>query len=211
MKKVYLFTLLFFGFAAISFSQLQDTVKLLKPDTVGGKPLMQVLKERKTNRDIKNGVLTDQQLSDLLWAAYGVNRPNGKRTAPSAMNRQEFDIYVSLKTGLFVYDAPKHILIPVIAEDLRGQIAKQDFPEKAAVMLVYVADYEKMGNTNEEDKQFYAATDVGYISQNVYLYCASENLATVAIGWLDKEKVAKLFKLKATQKVILSQCVGIPE
>ncbi len=210
MKRLYTL-LLFVGITVSSFSQNQDTIKLLKPDTVGGKPLMQLLKERKTTRDIKEGVLTDQQLSNLLWAAYGVNRPNGKRTAPSAMNRQEFDLYVSLKKGLFVYDALKNLLIPVLSEDLRGQITKQDFPAKAAAMLVYVADYEKMGNTSEADKQFYAATDVGFICQNVYLYCASENLATVVLGWIDKDKVAKLFKLKDTQKVILTQCVGIPE
>ncbi len=193
-----------------SFSQKQDTIKLLAPDMSGGKPLMQVLKERKTNRDIKEGVLTDQQLSDLLWAACGVNRPDGKRTAPTAMNDQEIDVYVALKKGLYLYEAKKHILIPIIAEDVRGKMGKQNFTKDAAAMLIYVADYKKMGDASDADKDFYSATDAGYVSQNVYLYCASANLATVVLGWIDRDAMSNILKLRSEQKIILSQCVGIP-
>lgn len=193
-----------------SFSQKLDTIKLPAPNTTGGKPLMQVLKERKTNRDIKEGELTDQQLSDLLWAACGVNRPDGKRTAPTAMNDQEIDVYVSLKKGLYLYEAKQHILIPLMAEDVRGKMGKQKFTGDAAAMLIYVADYKKMGDGSDADKDFYSATDVGYVSQNVYLYCASVNLATVVLGWIDRDEMSKTLNLRKEQKILLSQCVGIP-
>jgi len=182
----------------------------VKPDTIGGKPLMQVLKERKTNRNIKEGTLSEQQLSNLLWAAFGVNRSDGKRTAPSAMNNQEIDVYVALKKGLYLYNASEHVLIPLLSEDVRSKMAKQPFAGKAAAMLVYVADYDKMSDSDEKDKQFYSGIDVGFISQNVYLYCASENLATVVLGWIDRESMTSVMKLKPNQKIILSQCVGIP-
>lgn len=193
-----------------SFSQKTDTVKLVKPDTIGGKSLMQVLKERKTNRNIKEGTLSEQQLSNLLWAAFGVNRSDGKRTAPSAMNNQEIDVYVALKKGLYLYNASEHVLIPLLSEDIRSKMGKQPFTGNAAAMLVYVADYDKMSDSDEKDKQFYSGIDVGFISQNVYLYCASENLATVVLGWIDRESMTSVMKLKPNQKIILSQCVGIP-
>jgi SagB-type dehydrogenase family enzyme len=208
--KAIFMLILFCGIGVNSFSQKMDTIRLVKPDTTGGKPLMQALKERKTNRDIQEGSLTDQQLSNLLWAACGVNRPDGKRTAPSAMNKQEIDVYVALKKGLYLYDASKHILIPVLSEDVRSKMAKQSFAGDAAAMLVYVADYDKMSDSESKDNQFYSGTDAGFISQNVYLYCASENLATVVLGWIDRDSMNTVMKLKPNQKIVLSQCIGIP-
>jgi SagB-type dehydrogenase family enzyme len=208
--KLYTILIILIAFSCPSFSQKQDTIKLLAPNTTGGKPLMQVLKERKTNRDIKEGELTNQQLSDLLWAACGVNRPDGRRTAPTAMNDQEIDVYVALKKGLYLYEAKQHILIPILAEDVRGKMGKQKFTGDAAAMLIYVADYKKMGDASDADKDFYSATDAGYVSQNVYLYCASVNLATVVLGWIDRDEISKTLNLRKDQKIILSQCVGIP-
>jgi SagB-type dehydrogenase family enzyme len=187
-------------------------VVLPKPQTEGGKPLMQVLKDRKTSREFSPRKLPDQVLSNLLWAADGINRPDlGKRTAPSAVNWQEIDIYVALADGLYLYDAKTHTLQPVLAEDLRALTGKQPFVKDAPLNLVYVADRTKMGKASEADKDIYSAADTGFISQNVYLYCASEGLATVVRGAVDKPALAKSMKLRPEQRIILAQTVGYPK
>jgi len=186
-------------------------ILLLKPQTDGGKPLMQALKDRKTSREFSSEKLPPQILSNMLWAACGINRPDGKRTAPTAMNKQEIDVYVAMAEGLYLYDANAHILLPVLAEDIRAATGKQPFVKDAPVNLVFVADFAKMGNTPADQKEFYAATDTGYISQNVYLYCASEGLATVVRGAVDKPALALAMKLRNDQKVILAQTVGYPK
>ena len=153
-----------------------------------------------------------QVLSNMLWAACGVNRPeSGKRTAPSAVNWQEIDTYVATADGLYLYDAKAHILKPVLAGDIRAATGRQTFVKDAPVNLIFVADFSRMGKATTEDKVFYSATDTGFISQNVYLYCASEGLATVVRGAVDKEKLAKVMKLRPDQKVILAQSVGYPK
>lgn len=174
---------------------------------------MEALNDRQTKRDFSQQKLSEQQLSDMLWAAFGINRPeSGRRTAPSAVNWQETDIYVSLESGVYLYDAKKNELTAVISGDHRKDMGKQGFTGDAAVMLVFVADYSKMGLvTPKENKDFYSAVDVGYISQNVYLYCSSENMSTVVLGMIDRDKIKELLKLKEDQKVILSQCVGFPK
>lgn len=178
----------------------------------GGKSLMQALKERRSERSFSSKKIPVNVLSNILWAACGINRPDaGKRTAPSAMNRQSIDIYVALPEGLFLYEAKPHILKPVINQDIRALTGKQSFAAQAPVTLIYVADFKKMGNIAEEEKQFYAATDTGFISQNVYLFCASEGLGTVVRGSLDKEALAKSMKLSDHQKIVLAQSVGYPK
>ena len=187
-------------------------VQLPKPQKDGGKPLMQVLKDRKSSRSFSSKKLPMQVLSDLLWAAFGVNRPDsGKRTAPSAVNWQEIDIYVALAQGLYLYDAGAHILKPVLAEDIRAAAGRQKFTQVTPVDLIYVADRSRMGKATEDQKDFYSATDTGFISQNVYLFCASEGLATVVLGLVDKPALAKKMGLKADQRVILTQPVGYPK
>jgi SagB-type dehydrogenase family enzyme len=187
-------------------------MKLPPPQMEGGKPLMQVLKERQTIRDFSPEKLPPQVLSNLLWAAFGINRPeSGKRTAPSAVNWQEIDVYVALEEGLFLYDAKANELKPVLAQDIRGDTGPQPFVAGAPVNLVFVADYTRMGRTDEDLKEFYSACDTGYISQNVYLYCASEGLATVVRGYVDKESLAKAMNLRPEQKVVLAQTVGYPK
>jgi len=185
-------------------------LELPPPQTEGGKPLMQALKERKSAREFSSKPLPPQVLSNLLWAAFGVNRPDGRRTAPSARNMQEIDIYVALPEGLYVYDAKAHRLNPVTAEDLRGATGTQPFVAQAPVNLVYVADYARMGSGSEESKNFYAAADTGFIAQNVYLFCASEGLATVVRALVDREKLAARMKLRSEQRIVLAQTVGYP-
>ena len=184
-------------------------ILLPQPQTDGGRPLMQALKERKTTRDFSAEKLPSQILSNLLWAAFGVNRPDGKRTAPSAMNWQEIDIYVATSDGLFVYDARGNRLEPVLAQDVRPATGLQSFAATAPMDLVYVADLSKVGSTQESDLFTYA--DAGFIAQNVYLFCASEGLATVVRGSIDRVALAKMMKLRPEQKIILAQTVGYPK
>jgi len=198
--------------AVPSFSQELKAIQLPPAQTHGGKPLMQALKARSTDRRFSSEMLPPQVLSNLLWAAFGINRPDsGKRTAPSAMNWQEIDIYVAMKSGLFLYEAKQHNLLPVLAKDLRKATGKQSFVKEAPVNLVYVADFSRMGNANDADKVFYSAADTGFIAQNVYLFCASEGLATVVRGWVDREMLAKEMGLRSSQTIILSQTVGYPK
>ncbi len=186
-------------------------IKLVAPQTEGGMPLMQALKARQTSRAFSGEALPDKVMSNLLWAAVGINRPDGKRTAPTAMNRQEIDVYVAMEKGLYLYDAKAHSLKPVLKKDLRVATGKQPFVGDAPVNLVFVADYSRMTMMREQDKDFYAATDTGFVSQNVYLYCASEGLATVVRGYLDRDMLAKEMGLRSDQKVILAQTVGYPK
>jgi SagB-type dehydrogenase family enzyme len=141
-----------------------------------------------------------------------VNRPeSGKRTAPSALNWQEIDIYVATADGLYVYDAKAHRLNPVLAEDVRAATGTQPYVKDAPVNLVYVADLAKTGKASAPDQDFYTAADTGFIAQNVYLYCASEGLATVIRGGVDRPALAKVMKLRPDQKITLSQTVGYPK
>jgi len=199
-------------FAALSFAEEFKAIQLPKPQIDSGKPLMQTLKDRSSSRTFSNEKLPAQMLSNLLWAAFGVNRPDtGHRTAPSARNWQEIDIYVAMDEGLYLYDAKDHSLKPVIPEDMRAMTGKQDFVKDAPLNLIYVADFSRMGSASKEEKELYSAVDTGFISQNVYLFCTSEGLATVVRGSVDRETLAKAMKLRAEQKIILAQTVGYPK
>jgi nitroreductase len=192
-------------------AELPPPIHLPPPRTDGGKPIMQVFRERKSTREFSVRTLPAQMMSDLLWAAFGVNRStNSHRTAPSAMNSQEIDLYVATADGLFLYDAPAHQLNPVQAEDLRARTGGQAFVKDAPVALIFVADLPRLTKAKPEDREFYAAIDTGFISQNVYLFCASEGLATV-IHELDKTGLARAMKLRPGQKVIIAQSVGYPK
>ncbi|NQU94673.1 MAG: nitroreductase family protein [Candidatus Omnitrophica bacterium] len=184
------------------------TIKLPTPETSGGKPLMQALKDRKSSRNFSDKELPQQVLSDLLWAAFGINRPDsGMRTAPTAHNMQEIYIFVAMSKGLYLYEPKQHILKLMLAEDIRAVTGMQEFVATAPVNLIYVAEYSKMANIGSE-KDFYSATDTGFISQNVYLYCASKGLATVVRGWVDRKALGKAMNLRPDQKIILAQTVG---
>jgi len=186
-------------------------IKLLPPQTEGGKPLMQALKDRKSMRAFSPKELPSQMLSNLLWAASGINRPEtGGRTAPTARNMQEIDIYVVKAEGIYLFDTKANELIPVLAGDMRSLTGKQDFVKSAPINLVYVSDLSKMAGMPAQDADLYAAMDTGFISENVYLYCASSDLATVVRGWVDKTELAKKMKLRPDQRVVLAQTVGYP-
>jgi len=193
-------------------SQANEPIKLPPPQLDSGLPLMKALQLRQSTRNFDSKQLNLQDLSNLLWAAFGINRKeSGKRTAPSAMNWQEIDIYVALKNGTFLYDAKSHILKPINDKDIRKLTGKQYFVEEAPVNLIYVADWNRMKYANEENKIIWSAVDAGSIMQNVYLYCASQALATVARGLFDKEALSKALHLNPEQKVILCQTVGYPK
>ncbi len=210
IKKI--FTILVILFFSFSLSMAAEFIKLPTPQIDGGKSLMQALKERRSERSFDTKKVPVNVLSNMLWAACGINRPAaGKRTAPSAMNRQQIDVYVATADGLYLYDAKGHVLKPILSQDIRALTGKQSFVVQAPVTLIYVADFKKMGNIPDDEKSFYAATDTGFISQNVYLFCASEGLGTVVRGSIDKVALAKAMKIGGHQKIILAQTVGYPK
>jgi len=215
MKKVSFLvtclTLIFFIFFS-TFAEELKPIQLPKPQAEGGRPLMQVLKERSSSRSFSSEKLPLQVLSNLLWAAFGINRPeSGKRTAPSAVNWQEIDIYVATADGLYLYDAKSLMLNPILSEDVRALTGRQPFVREAPVNLVYVADFSRMGRGTNEEKEFYLAADTGFIAQNVYLFCTSEGLATVVRASIDRPTLARAMKLRPDQKITLAQSVGYPK
>ncbi|MBZ5581332.1 MAG: nitroreductase family protein [Acidobacteriia bacterium] len=185
-------------------------VALPAPQLDIGKPLMQALKERRSTREFAPDKLPLQVLSNLLWAANGENRPGGQRTAPSAVNAQQVDIYVALADGTYLYQAKGHRLLPIAAEDHRKLTGTQPFVAAAPLNLVYIADLTKPGSAGAEDRLIWAAAGTGFISQNVYLYCASEGLVTVVRAFVDRGPLEKALKLRPDQRIILSQTVGYP-
>ena len=199
------------SFSLFSAAQGLKPVQLPPPQTKGGRPLMEVLSDRKSTREFGPGTLSPQTLSNLLWAAFGINRPDGRRTAPSAMNRQEVSIYVATPQGVYIYDAKDNVLNPVLAGNFRAVTGTQSFVKDAAVNLVYVSNLSKTDNAASSEAEMYTAADVGFIAQNVYLYCASEGLATVVRGSIDKPALAKTLNLQPNQKIILAQSAGYPK
>jgi len=185
-------------------------IDLPVPRRTGGMPLMEALARRATSREFDTRDLPLDHLSNVLWAAFGVNRGDGKRTAPSSMNRQETDIYVLTRTGAYVYDAARHRLTPVLGEDIRTLGGRQEFVRDAPVTLVYVADLARMADAPPAAKRETAAIDSGFISQNVYLYCSSEGLATGVRAWVDTEALGKRLGLRADQWITAAQSVGYP-
>ncbi|HNY78135.1 MAG: SagB/ThcOx family dehydrogenase [Sedimentisphaerales bacterium] len=208
--------------AVPSMAEELTPIALPHPEVEGGKSVLAALLARRTNREISDRRLPDQVLSNLLWAAFGVNRASGSfgkagRTAPSASNSQEIDLYVALPEGVYLYDAAAHRLNPIVAGDLRGRSGRRA-ATTAPVNIFYVADLSRYDTgPNQPDRRisdpevqksyYYCAT--GLIAQNVYLFCASQDLA----AWLhncDKENAAKELKLRPQQRVLFAQTVGYP-
>lgn len=216
MKKIACLSLILVNFVLgiplNAFSEEANKIKLLPPQMQGGMPLMQALKERKSSREFSSKELPLQVVSDMLWAAFGINRPgSGYRTAPSALNMQEIDVYVAKKDGLYLYDAKDNSLLLVSKEDLRALTGGQPFVKDAPVNLIFVADRLRMNKGSGDPVEFDAAVDTGFISQNVYLFCASSGLATVVRGWVNKQALAQAMKLRPEQMIILAQTVGYPK
>ena len=198
-------------FAALAPAQELKSIQLPEPKTQGGRPLMQVLKDRQSAREFSAEALPLPVLSNLLWAAFGINRPDGRRTAPSARNWQEIDIYVALPDGLYLYDAKPHALKPVLPGDHRAATGTQAYVAGAAVDLVYVADLARTGNAPAEERELFTPADAGFVAENVYLFCTSEGLATVVRGLIDRPALSKRMQLRPDQKIILAQSVGYPK
>lgn len=172
--------------------------------------LVQALENRRTVREFEQQALPVAMLSDLLWAAFGINRPpSGGRTAPSAFNAQDIDLYVAQATGLFRYQAEGHKLERLLDEDIRSDTGSQEFVRDAPVSLLLVSDLSRLSRAPTADREFYAAFDAGCITQNIYLFCAGAGLGTV-VHDLDRKRLAERIGLRREQKIIFVQCVGYP-
>ena len=206
-----------------SSAQEEEIIKLPPPQIDGGMPLMKALSLRKSTRGDfgPEKSLSMQTISNLLWAADGINRPGtNHRTAPSAADWQNIDIYVLTKDGVFLYDSPQHSLKVITNEDLRANAGlegsstgpmKQDFAKTAPVSLVYVANLAKTTTMNfggEPVGIWWSAIGVGAITQNVYLFCASENLACIVRAMVDADKLSQVFKLNPDQKVMVTSTIA---
>jgi nitroreductase len=188
--------IIFLGLSMFLGVSAQD-IALPEPVKTGGMSLLDALSKRESTREFSSEDIDNQTLSNLLWAAWGYNRAD-KRTAPSANNKQEIDLYVALKSGAYLYDARENKLIQVNNEDVRKETGKQDYVGTAPVNIVFVTDKTKGDSP----------VNSGFIAQNIYLYCASVDLGTVVRGYFDPQEVSKALKLKETQAPILSQTVG---
>ncbi|HUX95362.1 MAG TPA: SagB/ThcOx family dehydrogenase [Bacteroidales bacterium] len=210
MKKIIISML---TIVSISFGVIAQDISLPAPDKKGGIPLMQALSQRQTTRSFTDDKLTQQQLSDMLWAAWGINRADlKKRTAPSAMNYQEIDMYVAMASGLYLYIPESHSLRMINNKDLRKTTGTQSYVNNAALNIVYVADMGKAGKKEgvkiDDSDLFMSYSDAAFIAQNVYLYCASANLGCVVRGSIPKDKLAPEMGLRSNQFIILAQTVG---
>ena len=188
------------------------TLVLPPASTSGGLPLMEALKQRRSQREFATTALPEQMLGDLLWAACGVNRAAlGGRTAPRAMDSQEIDVYVALPGGLYRYEPAGHALCLEVARDVRAVTGNQDFTAEAALDLVYVADNSRVQLVQDEQREDYAYTTAGAMAENVYLYCAWQGLATVLRAWIDRGALSAAMELGVDQQLLLSQTVGYPK
>lgn len=199
------------GFALSAFGEELKPIQLPEPKLDSSKSLAQALKERKTTREY-DGDLSRQTLSNLLWAACGINRPDsGKRTSPTAKNWQEIDVYVATKQGTYLYDPKRNALEPVLSGDFRSLTYTQvDRFKDAPIHLVYISDLAKTDG-EEGRAMLLTAMDTGFVAENVYLYCASEGLPTGFRVSIDKEKLGQAMKLRSTQKIMGAQSVGLPK
>lgn len=189
-----------------------EMLKLPPPKKTGGMPLYDVLAKRRTVRSFTDKPIPLDTLAAVLWAGCGVNRADsGKRTAPTAHNWQEIDIYVVDDQGASRYDPVQHALVAVAVGDLRAATGTQTTAANCPLNLVFVADESKMGLGPTSDKTFFQATDTGYVSQNVYLACAAEGLGTVVRAGINREALAEKLGLKPGQKITLAQSIGYPK
>jgi len=180
-----------------------DTIKLMAPDTLGGKPLMQAISRRKSDRQFESRNLSLKHLSEILWVANGINRANGKRTVPSSMGRYPLQTYAVLANGIYFYNPAKHQLEPVVKGDFRTLAGKQAFVDTAPLNIVFIAK-----GKSAADNFSAALEDSGYCAQNVYLYCASEGLKCVVRAGAKEAELLKTLGLGDNYKFIIAQTVG---
>jgi len=190
----------------------QDLEKVIlnPPDLTKGLPVMEALSQRASASEFDDTMLSRRDLSDLVWAANGINRPEkGKRTAPSAYNSQDVDVYVIMKSGAYVYDAGKHILEPVAQGDHRAAVAgaQEDFAN-AAVFCVFVSDISRFQYGDDDQKMVWAAEDAAIVSQNVSVFCAATGLLTRPRASMDREKLTEVLNLNGSQHMMLNNPVS---
>jgi len=187
-------------------------IQLPKPRTEGGLPLLNALKHIQTSFSFDKEDFSLQQISDMLWAAYGINKSQaGKRTAPSVMNYQDSEIYLSIKKGVYRWEPQSNILICVLDRDIRTLTGGDHrFASFVAVNIIYVSNFDKLKDIPRNKKEVYAAAHAGFISQNVYLWSSSFGYATVVRGWVDREKLQEVMGLEKNRRVIFTQSVGYP-
>jgi nitroreductase len=199
------------GAAQQPIAEAEGVIKLSKPDLKKGVPMMEALSKRKSERNLSDKKLTLQQLSEVLWAADGVNRPDGKRTSPAAMAKYAVDIYAVLPEGVYLYDVAKHELTLVAKGDFRKDSGRQDFVYIAPLNLVYVLNLKNWQDMRmpipEQKRDRWIAVEMGCIAQNVHLYCASEGLGTVIRGMIDESRFSEVIKVKPEQ-ILMAQTVG---
>jgi SagB-type dehydrogenase family enzyme len=184
-------------------------ISLPQPDKTGGMPLMDALSKRCSSRSFSSKELDLQTLSNLLWAACGVNRlENGLRTAPSAVNWQEIEVYICLKEGVYLYKPNENTLLPYMDKDIREATGRQPFVRSAPLCLIYVVDFNRIKDRTDEMKHWYSAADTAFIAQNVYLFCASSGLANVVIGAVDKSVLKNILNLPEYKHVTMCHCIG---
>jgi SagB-type dehydrogenase family enzyme len=193
----------------LSASEPLGPIPLPPPETSGGMPLMQALDNRRSTKEFTTRAIARDQISNLLWAAFGINRPeSGMRTAATAVNCQDIEVYVVLERAAYVYQAESHHLMPAVNRDLRSLAATQEYARSAPINLVYVSDYSKMPDRFKDKKPIYAAFHTGSISQNVYLYCASAGLAAVVRDSVDRAGLREALNLRKDQVIVMAQSVG---
>ena len=195
-----------------SLAGQEATIQQLPPPRAqGGKPLIEALKIRRSIREYADRALPQQVLSDLLWAAFGINRSSGDRTAPYWRHIMVIDIYAAMADGVWYYDPKRHLLQQHSRADIRAATGQQDFVAGAPLNLIYVAHGERMQDISPEERRFYASVDTGFIGQNVYLFCASEGLATVFRGAVDTKRLAQIMRLDPALFITFAQTVGYPK
>jgi len=184
---------------------------MLPPARVsGGKPLIDALKMRRSVREYSDRPLPREVLSDLLWSAFGINRPSGDRTAPYWRHVMVIDVYAAMADGVWLYEPTRHALVRHLEEDIRAQTGVQDFAATAPLTLIYVAHGDRMHDVSATERRLYASVDTGFIGQNVYLFCASEGLATAFRGAVPYDKLTHTLGLDGEQFVTFAQTVGYP-
>lgn len=193
----------------IAEAQNAGTIKLPLPERSGGKELMQCLNERQSSREFSDKEIPMQELSNLLWAANGINREEiGKHTAPTANNKQNMEVYAILPNGVYFYNDKENALTLIESGNHMDKTGTQDFVGKSKLNIIIVSDMSKLGDGAIEKKNIYAGIHTGAIMQNIYLYCASAGLKTVTRASFNQETLSALLKLPADKKVILAQTVG---
>jgi len=187
-------------------------IDLPEPWKDGGKPLAQAVWARRSVREFADKPVPLDVLSNLLWTACGVNRPaTGDRTMPSWRHAMDAEILVAAADGAWSYDAKAHRLTQVLADDVRAETGVQDFVAAAPIDLVYVSDGARLQGAVGDEGLLWAFADVGFIGQNVYLFCASEGLATVFRASVNRERLAQMLQLPPTKFVTCAQTVGYPK